>query len=343
VEEDGVGFSEVVWGKERDVKARIVLPEANEERMQKAAHKAVRDGIAGEIIFLGDRDKLSREMREKGLNDPCIIYEDLENKNRLDEFTQRYFELRKHKGIRLEDAAEKVRDPLVYGALMVKLGQADGMVAGAMNTSGDVLRTAITVIGTREGYKNISTCAVMIGFKQIYGARGEFIFADVSLGPVTSASQLADTAIQSAESASEFLGEEPIVAMLSFSTKGSAQHEVVDKVIEATKIVKKRRPGLIIDGELQMDAAVVPEVAEKKCGDSPVMGRANVLIFPDLNAANIGVKIAERLGGGKCYGPILQGLDRPVNDLSRGCSFEDIVNVIAITASQSKRQQEDLG
>jgi len=338
-----VGFSEVVWEKARDVKAKIVLPEANEERMQKAAYKAVSDGVAGEIIFLGDCDRLSQEMREKGLNDSRIGCVDLKKVNDLDEFTQHYFELRKHKGIRIEDAAQKVKDPLVYGALMVKLGRADGMVAGAMNTSGDVLRTAITVIGTRGGYKNISTCAVMIGFKPLYGANGEFIFADVSLGPVTSARQLADTAIQSAESASEFLGEEPIVAMLSFSTKGSAKHEVIDKVIEATKIVKERNPRLIIDGELQVDAAVVPEVAEKKCGGSPVRGRANVLIFPDLNAANIGVKIAERLGGGKCYGPILQGLAKPVNDLSRGCSFEDIVNVIAITASQSKRQQEDLG
>lgn len=330
----------MVWEKARDVKARIVLPEANEERMQKAACKAVGDGVAGEIILLGDCDKLSQEMREKGLKDSRIGCVDLKKVNDLDEFAQRYFELRKHKGIRLEDAAQRVRDPLVYGALMVKLGRADGMVAGAVNTSSDVLRTAITVIGTREVGRNISTCAVMTGFKSLYGANGEFIFADVSLGPVMSAQQLADTAIQSAESASNFLGEEPIVAMLSFSTKGSAQHEVIDKVREATRIVKEMNPRLIIDGELQVDAAVVPEVAEKKCLDSPVKGRANVLIFPDLNSANIGVKIAERLGGGKCYGPILQGLARPVNDLSRGCAFEDIVNVIAITASQSRKQQE---
>ncbi len=329
-----MSFTEVVWSGAREIKACIVLPEAYEERMQRAAAGALEAGIAGRIIMLGDRDRVSKQMRERSIPYKHIDFID-SGKAEKDLFIDRYFELRRHRGISREDAARKVEDPLVYGALMVKLGLADGMVAGAVNTSADVLSAVITVIGPKTGYKYVTSCAVMVGFEGRFGANGDFIFADVSLGPVMTPEQLAETAIQSADSARSFLGEEPVVAMLSFSTKGSARHDVLDRVIEATGIVRERRPDLRIDGELQTDAAIVPRIAAQKCADSPVKGRANVLVFPDLNSANIGTKLAEHLGGGKCYGPIMQGMAKPANDLSRGCSFEDIVNVIAITAVQT--------
>lgn len=332
-----MGFSEVVWAKARELNAGIVLPEAGEERMQRAAVEAVKKGVSGKVFLIEDRDTVSKQMRERGIWNEGLEFIDIKNAKNTEELEELYYELRKHRGVSRKDAAQRVREPLLYGAMMVKLGLADGMVAGAVNTSAEVLRTAITVIGAKEGYSRISTCAVMVGFKSIFGSNGEFIFADVSLGPVMTPQLLAETAIQSADSAREFLGEEPVVAMLSYSTKGSARHDVIDRIIEATTIAKKRRPDLCIDGELQADAAIVPQVAAQKCPDSPVKGRANVLVFPDLNSSNIGTKLAEYLGGGKCYGPILQGMARPMNDLSRGCTPQDIVNVMAITAVQSSR------
>jgi phosphate acetyltransferase len=332
-----MGFKEVVWARARELKAGIVLPESGDERMLRAAVEAVEKRVVGKIFLLGNRESVLKRIPERGAGNENVEIVDLKKAENLKEFEERYFELRRHKGIHREDAALMVRDPLIYGALMVKLGLADGMVAGAVNTSRKVISTVITVIGPKRGCRYISTCAVMVGFSPLFGSNGDFVFADVSLGAVTTPEQLAETAIQSADSARVFLGEPPVVAMLSFSTKGSARHEVVDRVIEATAIAREKRPDLLIDGELQADAAIVPEVAAQKCPDSPLKGKANVLIFPDLNSANIGVKLAERFGGAKCFGPILQGTAMPANDLSRGCTYEDIVNVIAITAVQSSR------
>ncbi|MBN2325172.1 MAG: phosphate acetyltransferase [Spirochaetes bacterium] len=334
-----MGFKEAVWARARERAAAIVLPESEDTRMLRAAVEALEQGVAGKIFLLGNRESVMKNIPKSGTIRKNVEILDHDKADNLEEFAARYFELRKHKGIRMKEAARMVQDPLIYGAMMVKLGLVDGMVAGAVNTSRKVLSTVITVIGPKTGCRYISTCAVMVGFNPSFGSNGDFVFADVSLGAVMTPEQLAETAIQSAESARLFLGEPPAVAMLSFSTKGSARHEVVDRIIEATAIARKKRPDLLIDGELQADAAIVPEVAAAKCPDSPLSGRANVLIFPDLNAANIGVKLAERFGKAKCFGPILQGTAMPANDLSRGCTYEDIVNVIAITAVQSSEKE----
>jgi len=331
-----MGFEESVVKKAKDTQAKIVLPESIDVRMQKAAVTALQEGIAGAIVFIGGPEEISGVSIKEKLDISGIEIIDPLKSEHLDDFASTFYDLRRQKGISHEEAAKRMEDPLYYGAMMVRKGYADGMVAGAVHSSGEVLRTAITVVGKKRGHDYISTCAVMVGFKERFGKKGEFIFADVSLGADTTPEQLAEIALASAVSEEQFIGAVPVVALLSFSTKGSARHETVDKVIKATEIVKKRRPDLTVDGELQADAAIIAQVAQQKCPDSPVEGRANVLIFPDLNSANIAVKLSERFTNAKCYGPIIQGLSRPVNDISRGCTFEDIVNVIAVTAVQSR-------
>lgn len=330
-----MGFREHVWEKAKAKCAHIVLPESFDTRTHEAACRVLEEGLAREVTLVGNPEEI-REVSEREKTDISrVSIVDHTASERFEQFVGTYYELRKHKGITKDDAKAKVHDPLVFAALMVKEGIANGMVAGAVNSTADVLRTSLTVIGARSGIKTVSSSMVMIVRESSFGLDGQLIFADCGTVPSPDPEQLAEIAIASAETGSRLIGFEPVVAMLSFSTSGSAKHESVDKVKEAVQIVKEKRPELTIDGELQVDAALVKTVAENKCPDSPVGGKANILIFPDLNAGNIGYKLVQRLGGAQAYGPILQGLARPVNDLSRGCSSDDIVNVVAITAAQS--------
>ena len=312
---------------------RIVLPEGEEPRSVEAAAKIATAKIA-KVTLIADEDIIKKKYSSINLKDVNIFDP---KKNSVDKYVDRLFELRKKKRLTREDAVKLVANPLYLGTLMLECGDADGMVAGAINSTGDVLRPALQIIKTAPGISTVSSCFIMIMPKgSKYGQDGVMVFGDCAVMPNPNAEQLADIAIASAASAKSICGIEPKVAMLSFSTKGSAKHELVDKVVEATALAKKYAPDLDIDGELQADAALVESVGKLKSPDSAVAGKANVLIFPDLASGNIGYKLVQRLAGAEAVGPICQGLNKPVNDLSRGCSVEDIVNVVAMTALQCK-------
>jgi len=314
----------------------IVLPEGVEERTLKAAETIKKENIA-KVILLGDEDKI----KEVGSNYDISRIEIInpEKSPKAEEYAQLLFELRKHKGMTLEKARELVKDPIWYGTLMVKNKDVDGMVAGAITSTGDLFRPAFQIIKTAPGIGVVSSAFIMIVPNCEFGANGIMLFADCAVNPNPDAKQLAEIAIASSKTWKSLMDEEPVVAMLSYSTKGSAQSEMVDKVIEATQIVKQLAPDLKVDGELQADAALVPKVAKTKAPESPVAGKANILIFPDLEAGNIGYKLVQRLAKAEAVGPISQGLAMPINDLSRGCSADDIVNVVAITALQASGNQ----
>lgn len=317
-------------------KQRIVLPEGTEERTLKAADKALADGIA-DIILIGNKEEimvLASKFELKNIEKATII--DPENNPDADKYATLLYELRKAKGMTPEDAQKLVRNPLYLGCLIIKNGDADGQVAGAQNTTGNVLRPALQIIKTSPGISCVSGAMMMITKAKEYGEDGVLFVGDVAVTPTPDANQLSQIAVCTAQTAKAIAGfEEPRVAMLSFSTKGSAKHEAVDKVVEATKLAHELAPELSIDGELQADAALVPFVGQSKAPGSTVAGKANVLIFPDLGAGNIGYKLVQRLGGAEAIGPVLQGIARPVNDLSRGCSIEDVYMMIAITANQA--------
>ena len=316
-------------------KQRIVLPEGTEERTLKAANQILTDGVA-DLILLGNVEEIQEKAREWGLgNISKATLIDPQNSEKSEEYAQMLFELRKKKGMTIEEARKKVTDPLYYGCMIIKSGDADGQLAGARNTTGDVLRPALQIIKTAPGITCVSGAMLLLTHAPECGDNGVLVMGDVAVTPVPDANQLAQIAICTARTAKAVAGIEPRVAMLSFSTHGSAKHEVVDKVVEATRIAHEMDPELLLDGELQADAALVPSVGASKAPGSPIAGKANVLVVPSLEVGNIGYKLVQRLGHATAVGPILQGIARPVNDLSRGCSIDDVYKMIAITAKQA--------
>ena len=314
---------------------RIVLPEGDEPRTLKAADRIIGDGIA-KIILLGQSDKILALAKENGLKNierATII--DPQKSADAERYTDLLFELRKNKGLTREQAVELVKDPLYFGCLMMKSGDADGELAGARNTTGNVLRPALQIVKTQPGISVISGAMLMFCKEKAYGEDGFLLVADVAVMPNPTAQELAQIAVCTGRTMKNMIGIEPKVAMLSFSTKGSAQHEFVDRVVEATGMAQQMAPELKIDGELQADAALVPSVGKFKAPSSPVAGEANVLVFPALEIGNIAYKMVERLGGAISVGPVLQGMAAPINDLSRGCSVDDIYYMTAITANQA--------
>ena len=315
-----------------DIK-HIVLPEGEEIRNVQAA-VMIRDQGLAKLTLLGAPAKVKEVAAGAHLTDIEII--DPANSDKAPLYAATLYDLRKAKGMTEEEAAKKVADPMYYGIMMVKLGDADGLVSGAIHSTGDMLRPALQVIKSKPGMKTVSSCFLMECPDKSFGDDGVMIFSDCGVIPAPTAEELANIALGAADSARSLAGMEPRVAMLSFSTKGSAKHDNVTKVQEATRIAKEMAPDLMLDGELQLDAALVEKVGQLKAPGSKVAGHANTLVFPDLDAGNIGYKLVQRLAGAEAYGPILQGIAKPCNDLSRGCSVDDIVATVAITAVQAQ-------
>lgn len=317
-----------------DVK-RIVLPEGEEERNVQAAAKIVQSGIA-KLTLLGNPDTAKAVAAKFGVDLSGIDIVNPKTSDKAEGYAQALAEIRKAKGMTIEQARELVTDPMYYGVMMVKLGDADGLVSGAIHSTGAMLKPALQIIKAKPGMKTVSSCFLMECPDKSQGEDGVLIFADCAVIPCPTAEELANIALGAADSARSLAGMEPKVAMLSFSTKGSAKHELVTKVQEATRIAQELAPELELDGELQLDAALVESVGQLKSPGSKVAGHANTLVFPDLQSGNIGYKLVQRLAGAEAYGPVLQGIARPCNDLSRGCSVDDIVAMVAITAVQAQ-------
>ena len=327
-----MSYIDIIKDKARMDRKTIVLPETTDKRTLIAAAHILKEGIAN-IIMIGNEDGAT--WLEIELDGVKII--DPENCEKLDEYVELLYETRKAKGMTIEKARDILhKDPLTFGVIMVKANDADGMVAGACHATADTLRPALQILKTAPGVKLVSGFFLMCVPDCEFGDNGTFLFADCGLNQDPTAEELAAIADSSAKSFKSLVGSKPIIAMLSHSTKGSAKHILVDKVVEATKIAHEQYPGLCIDGELQLDAALVPAVAKSKAPGSEVAGKANVLIFPNLDAGNIGYKLVQRLAKAEAYGPMLQGIAKPVNDLSRGCSWQDIVGVVALTAVQAQ-------
>jgi phosphate acetyltransferase len=313
----------------------IVLPEGTEERTLKAANIILEEGVA-RIKLIGNEEIINKMAAEMGLDHigKAEIIDPADHPKK-EEYTDLLVEIRKNKGLSREEASKLLLDPLYLATLIIKAGDADGEVAGAANATGDVLRPAFQIVKTLPGISVVSGAFIMILDNKEFGDDGIIVFADCAVHPDPDANELAQIAVASANTAKAIAGLEPRVAMLSFSTKGSAKHPMVDKVVEATKIAKEMAPNIAIDGELQADAAIIEAIGKKKAPDSDIAGKANVLVFPSLEVGNISYKLVQRMAGAEAVGPVLQGMAAPINDLSRGCSVEDIVNLVAITANQA--------
>ncbi|WP_378952304.1 phosphate acetyltransferase [Pelosinus sp. sgz500959] len=328
-------FIEQMKQKAKADKKRIVLPEALDLRVIQAASTALQEGIS-EIILIGNQAEILRTAGDLDLTGAIII--DSETAEKRTEYSAAFYELRKAKGTTLKQAEELMKDPVYFGMMMLQQGDADGLISGAVHSTADTLRPALQIVKAARDAKLVSTFFIMDVPDCDYGHHGVLLFSDCALNENPDAEQLSEIAVASARTMQRLLGIDPIVAMLSYSTFGSAKSTLTEKVVQAARLAKEKAPDVLIDGEMQLDAALVQRVADLKAPNSHVAGKANVLIFPDLNAGNIGYKLTERMAKAKAYGPITQGLAKPINDLSRGCKAEDIVGVIAITAVQAQGQ-----
>lgn len=333
-------FISKIKAKARENKQRIVLPEGTEPRTLEAANILIEEGIA-DIILIGNPDTINKMASESGFSNinKAKIVNPLDHEKR-DLYIDMLVEIRKKKGLTKEAAAELLNDPLYLAVMMIKNGDADGEVAGADNATGDVLRPAFQIVKTKPGISVVSGAFFMIVDDKSFGEDGIITFADCAVHPNPTAQELAEIAVASGETTKAIAGFEPRIAMLSFSTKGSANHEMVDKVVQATKIAREKAPHLKIDGELQSDAAIIPAIGQKKAPGSEIAGNANVLVFPTLETGNIAYKLVQRLAKAEAIGPVLQGMAAPINDLSRGCSVSDIVNLVAITVNQAASEKK---
>ena len=328
-------FAETMKAKAKALQKALVLPEGTEPRTVAAARMIVDQHLASHVTLLGKVDAVAAVAAQHNISLAGIQVIDPEQSPLRQAYADEYYQLRKHKGMTEQEAYEGITSVLRWGAMMVRKQDAHAMVAGAENTTGNVLLASFTIIKTKPGIKSASSCFVMATDKKDLGTNGSFIFADCATIPEPTAEQLAEIAEEAAESCRMYLGAEPVVALLSYSTKGSAKGPLIDKVTAALQLLQAKRPDIQCDGELQLDAAIIPSVGKSKAPGSTVAGRANVLVFPDLQAGNIGYKLVQRLAGAEAFGPILQGFARPVSDLSRGCSIEDIVVTSAITLAQA--------
>ena len=332
-----MSFIEQIKQRAKQEIKTIVLPEATDARILEAAQIIKEEGYA-KVILIGNEEDVRKLANEKNIDLGETEIIDPLKSDKTERYAKELYELRKAKGMTEEQANQLVLEPVYYGMMMVKLDEADGLVSGAAHSTSDTLRPALQILKTAPGTKLVSAFFVMVVPNCEYGANGTFIFADSGLNPNPNAEELSEIAISSSKSFEQLVGKEPKVAMLSYSSYGSAHSASTEKVIEATKLVKEKEPNLLVDGELQLDAAIVPEVAEFKAKGSPLKGQANVLVFPDLGAGNIGYKLTQRLAKAEAYGPLCQGIAKPVNDLSRGCSSEDVAGVVAITAVQAQQK-----
>ncbi len=330
-----MSFIEKIKKRAKNELKTIVLPEANEIRTLEATDMILKEGFAN-IILIGDEEEVLNLAKSKNLDISKATIINPKNSSYYEDFVQKFYELRKAKGITEEKARELMLDTVYFGMMMIKCNKADGLVSGAVHSTSDTLRPALQILKTAPDTKLVSAFFVMCVPDCEYGENGTFIFADSGLNANPTADELSEIAISSSRSFEQLVGKKSHVAMLSYSTYGSAKSDLVDKVIEATKLVKEKRPDISVDGELQLDAAIVPEIAKSKAPSSPLEGKANTLVFPDLNTGNISYKLVQRLAKAEAYGPLCQGIAKPINDLSRGCNSKDIVGVVAITCVQAQ-------